>query len=257
MNRRFAAGCFALALAGLPLALSGEPPLRLFAAELRRDRADARRATAGQAATATSVEPNVDAVFARWSSSTPGCAVGVATDGTPVLARGYGMADLEHDVPNTADTIFESGSVAKQFTAMAVMLLYLSLPLEGRHPLTLAHPEPLELADRDVLVADAGDDLARAARAGGAEHGDVEDDEGQDHQEQHVLQPIPVAPHETERHVLESPSCALDARAETWILAAARVPGQPHCLSGGPFPHSPPPDRTVAPSVPPAPNVTV
>ena len=35
-------------------------------------------------------------------SSTPGCAVGVATDGKPVLAKGYGMADLEHDVRDHA-----------------------------------------------------------------------------------------------------------------------------------------------------------
>ena len=33
------------------------------------------------------------------------------------------MADLEHDVPNKADTIFEAGSVSKQFTAAAVLLL--------------------------------------------------------------------------------------------------------------------------------------
>ena len=33
------------------------------------------------------------------------------------------MADLEHDVPNTPDTIFEAGSVSKQFTAAAVLLL--------------------------------------------------------------------------------------------------------------------------------------
>ncbi|MDO8681081.1 MAG: serine hydrolase domain-containing protein [Acidobacteriota bacterium] len=70
-----------------------------------------------------SLEADVDRVFAKWTSSTPGCAVGVAVGGKPVLARAYGMADLEHDVPNTADTIFESGSVAKQFTAMAVLLL--------------------------------------------------------------------------------------------------------------------------------------
>lgn len=70
-----------------------------------------------------SLEADVDRVFAKWTSSTPGCAVGVAVGGKPVLAKAYGMADLEHDVPNTADTIFESGSVAKQFTAMAVLLL--------------------------------------------------------------------------------------------------------------------------------------
>lgn len=65
----------------------------------------------------------VDEVFAKWSASTPGCAVGVAVGGTPVLVKAYGMADLEHDVRNTPDTIFEAGSVSKQFTAMAIMLL--------------------------------------------------------------------------------------------------------------------------------------
>jgi CubicO group peptidase (beta-lactamase class C family) len=65
----------------------------------------------------------VDGVFASWTRETPGCAVGVATGGTPVLAKGYGMADLEHDVAVTPDTIFEAGSVSKQFTAAAVLLL--------------------------------------------------------------------------------------------------------------------------------------
>ncbi len=77
-------------------------------------------ALAGQSA---SVESKVDAVFAKWTSATPGCAIGVATGGTPVLAKGYGIADLEHDVRISADTIFEGGSVSKQFTAAAVMLL--------------------------------------------------------------------------------------------------------------------------------------
>jgi CubicO group peptidase (beta-lactamase class C family) len=65
----------------------------------------------------------IDAVFNKWNTSTPGCAVGVAVKGTPVLMKAYGMADLEHDVANTPETVFESGSVAKQFTAMAIMLL--------------------------------------------------------------------------------------------------------------------------------------
>ncbi len=65
----------------------------------------------------------VDAVFAKWTAKTPGCAVGVAEGGKPVLEKAYGMADLEHDAPNAADTIFEAGSVSKQFTAAAVLLL--------------------------------------------------------------------------------------------------------------------------------------
>ena len=66
----------------------------------------------------------VDDVFARFRAiSTPGCAVGVSIDDKPVLTAAYGMADLEHDVPIRPDTIFEAGSVSKQFTAMAVLLL--------------------------------------------------------------------------------------------------------------------------------------
>src|SRR5262245_40027419 len=58
----------------------------------------------------------VDQTFARFTSETPGCAVGVSVDGATVLARGYGMADLEHDVAIGPETIFEAGSVSKQFT---------------------------------------------------------------------------------------------------------------------------------------------
>ena len=74
-------------------------------------------------ATAPAPAAAVDEIFAKWTSSTPGCAVGVAVGGKPVLMKAYGMADLEHDVRNTPDTIFEAGSVSKQFTAMAVQLL--------------------------------------------------------------------------------------------------------------------------------------
>ena len=68
-------------------------------------------------------ESKVDEIFSRWTSDSPGCAVGVSRAGQPVVQKAYGMADLEHDVPNKADTIFEAGSVSKQFTAAAVLLL--------------------------------------------------------------------------------------------------------------------------------------
>lgn len=81
-----------------------------------------RALVSGQGAAVTN-DAKVDAVFAKWTPATPGCAVGVATAGKPVLAKGYGMADLEHDVKIMPESIFEGGSVSKQFTAASVLLL--------------------------------------------------------------------------------------------------------------------------------------
>lgn len=70
-----------------------------------------------------SKEAETDRIFSAFNTHTPGCAVGVAYRGDVVLRSAYGMADLERNVPITADTVFESGSVAKQFTATALLLL--------------------------------------------------------------------------------------------------------------------------------------
>ena len=53
----------------------------------------------------------------------PGCAVMVRQNGKVVLSAGYGMANLEHKVPVTPETVFQSGSMGKQFTSMAIMIL--------------------------------------------------------------------------------------------------------------------------------------
>jgi CubicO group peptidase (beta-lactamase class C family) len=53
----------------------------------------------------------------------PGCAIMVRRGGETILCGGYGFANVEHNVPATAQTLFQSGSIGKQFTAMAVMLL--------------------------------------------------------------------------------------------------------------------------------------
>src|SRR5206468_7662962 len=80
-------------------------------------------AIVAQSAAPADVNARIDTTFARWTSTTPGCSVGASVDGQPALAKAYGMADLEHDVKNTPETIFEAGSVSKQFTAAAVLLL--------------------------------------------------------------------------------------------------------------------------------------
>jgi len=94
--------------AALVLSLS----LGLSAGAQERSRADDSLAT------------RIDRVFSRWDRpDSPGCAVGVGRDGAALYTRGYGSANLEYDVPITATSVFESGSVAKQFTASAIVLL--------------------------------------------------------------------------------------------------------------------------------------
>ena len=79
---------------------------------------------AGVTALPDSVVARIDRAFASiGGANAPGCAIGMSQNGMTVLTRAYGMANLEYGVPNTPETIFESGSVAKQFTAAAVVLL--------------------------------------------------------------------------------------------------------------------------------------
>jgi CubicO group peptidase (beta-lactamase class C family) len=66
----------------------------------------------------------VDTLFAQWDKpDSPGCALAIVKDGRIVHARGYGMADLEHDVRITPASVFYVGSLSKQFTAMTIALL--------------------------------------------------------------------------------------------------------------------------------------
>lgn len=68
--------------------------------------------------------PAVDAIFAEYDlPGSPGCALGVIREGEFVYQRGYGMANLEYDLPITPDSVFRIGSVSKQFTAMTILLL--------------------------------------------------------------------------------------------------------------------------------------
>ena len=67
---------------------------------------------------------DIDAVFSAFAGKQlPGCAVGIARGDALLHARGYGLANLEHNVPLSADSVFRSGSVSKQFTATAIALL--------------------------------------------------------------------------------------------------------------------------------------
>lgn len=65
----------------------------------------------------------VDRVFAEFDKGTsPGCAVALYQNGSIVYERGYGYADLEHDIRITPESTFYVGSLSKQFTAFAAAL---------------------------------------------------------------------------------------------------------------------------------------
>lgn len=72
----------------------------------------------------TSSNEKVDALFSEWNNlDGPGYGLGVIKGGKLVYAKGYGAADLEHDVPISPSSVFYIGSVSKQFVTMCLLLL--------------------------------------------------------------------------------------------------------------------------------------
>ncbi len=65
----------------------------------------------------------VDKIFSWATANTPGCACAVSQNGKVVINQAYGSADLERNVPIGQNTVFDIGSVRKQFVAAAVLLL--------------------------------------------------------------------------------------------------------------------------------------
>lgn len=94
----------------------------------------------------------VDALFSKWDKTdSPGCVIALIKDGEFIYSRGYGMADLERNVPITPQSMFDIGSVGKQFTATVIAILanrgYVSLNSSIRKYL----PEMQPYAD-DILL---------------------------------------------------------------------------------------------------------
>ena len=81
----------------------------------------------------------------------PGLALAVIKDGQIVIAKGYGLANVEHQVPVKPETIFQSGSMGKQFTATAVMMLVEEGKLNLEDKITKYFPDGPE-AWRNITV---------------------------------------------------------------------------------------------------------
>ncbi len=106
-------------------------------------------------------DPVDDYIHAEMAKQhVPGLALLVSRGGTIIRAEGYGLANVELEVPVKPETIFQSGSVGKQFTATAVMMLVEEGKIELDDPLTKYFPEApaawKQVTIRELLSHTAG-----------------------------------------------------------------------------------------------------
>jgi CubicO group peptidase (beta-lactamase class C family) len=68
--------------------------------------------------------PTLETIFKDLATDhSPGCAVGAARGDAPLAAKAFGLADLEHNIPLTPQSVFYMASVSKQFTSLSILLL--------------------------------------------------------------------------------------------------------------------------------------
>jgi CubicO group peptidase (beta-lactamase class C family) len=66
----------------------------------------------------------IDSIFTEWNKAdVPGCALGIIKDHELIYAKGYGLANMEYNIPNSTSSVFRIGSTSKQFTAACIVLL--------------------------------------------------------------------------------------------------------------------------------------
>jgi len=71
-----------------------------------------------------SLAKQVDALFCAWNKTDePGCAIGIVQDGQLLYGRGYGLANIEHGIPLSTQSVFDIASDSKKFVALCTLLL--------------------------------------------------------------------------------------------------------------------------------------
>jgi len=102
----------------------------------------------GNAGASTTSSQNIDQVFAAYGNATPGCSVAIDRDDSLLHVAGYGMADLEQNIPIQPDSAFYAASVSKQFVAMSALLLQQQGKVDLDLPVRTYLPSLPEYADR-------------------------------------------------------------------------------------------------------------
>jgi len=95
----------------------------------------------------------IDKIFEQWNNThSPGGSVGVIKDNKLIFAQGYGLANLEYDIPNSKKSIFLIASTSKQFTAASIILLAEQGKLTLEDRLTKYFPE-FPTYGNDITIA--------------------------------------------------------------------------------------------------------
>ncbi|MEQ1564172.1 MAG: serine hydrolase [Myxococcota bacterium] len=104
--------------------VAGDYPLEVHAIEPEAPEGSFEVRVMAEGPRPTTPEAQLDAALAQYDQPDgPGVAISVQRDGEVLYRKGFGLADLEHDVPVTPGSVFHVASVSKQFTAFAALLL--------------------------------------------------------------------------------------------------------------------------------------
>ncbi|MBN2834564.1 MAG: beta-lactamase family protein [Candidatus Delongbacteria bacterium] len=96
-------------------------------------------------------ELEIDSLFSDYKK-TPGCAVGVYSKGEILFSKGYGIANLDYDIEISPKTVFDIGSVSKQFTAACIVLLESEGKLALDDIIQKHLPEIPKYAEGDITI---------------------------------------------------------------------------------------------------------
>lgn len=97
-------------------------------------------------------EVKIDALFSKWNKkNTPGGSIGVIKDGRLIFSKGYGMANLDYNIPNGPKTVFKIASTSKQFTAASIIILAQQGKLSLQDKLSTYFPKFPSYADNITI----------------------------------------------------------------------------------------------------------
>lgn len=97
------------------------------------------------------LEAQIDSLFQDYADL-PGAAVGVFRGGEIIFKQGYGLANLDYNIPVTIETVFETGLASTQFTAACIILLENQGKLDLEDPVQKFIPEFPKYAEGDITI---------------------------------------------------------------------------------------------------------